>query len=155
MSKLHTERCYQRSTTQDTRQTEGRHMERWKVRRKREEHKTLLVFPSLIPLYFYWLLIFYFNSVHLLWTNKESGFTFWHVHIIQLLVFCCDAVRFSSARSGPTQHARSYLVPYYSIRTVTIQLPMRVVHGIHHSSPTVAMISHLMWLTNTKARLVV
>jgi hypothetical protein len=59
------------------------------VRVRKEEHKTLLVFPSLKSLYYYWLVIFYFNIVHSLWTNKKSGFRFWHVHIIQLLVFCC------------------------------------------------------------------
>ncbi len=91
-------------------------MERWKVRRRREEHKTLLVFPSLKPLYYYWLLIFYFNIVHILWTNKESRFTFRHVHIIQLLVFCCDAVQSSSVRSNMPDHA---------ILSIALQYPYR------------------------------
>jgi hypothetical protein len=65
---------------------------------------------SLKTLYYYWLLIFYFNIVHSLWTNtntnKKSGFTFWHVHIIliHLLVFYCDAVRFGSVQSDIPDH---------------------------------------------------
>ena len=39
------------------------------------------------------------------------------------------------------------LVLYYRTRTVMVQLPMRVLHGICYSSPTVVRISHLMWLT--------
>ena len=57
---------------------------------------------------------------------------------------------------GPAQLVRSYmpdytLVLYYRTRTAMVQLPMRVLHGICYSSPTVVRISHLMWLT--KARL--
>ena len=69
----------------------------------------------------------------------------WHVHIILIPVFCCDAVR--SAQFGSALHARLYLVLYYSTRTVTVQLPMHVLHGIYYSLPPVVMISHLMWLT--------
>ena len=85
----------------------------------------------------------------------------WHVHIIRIPVFCCYAVWPCMARSymsnvllpvNPhmrecTRHIRLYLVLYYNTRTVTVQLPMRVLHGIHRSSPTVVRIRHLMWLT--------
>jgi hypothetical protein len=49
--------------------TQGkRKADRWKIdcERRREEHKTLLNFPSPKSLNHYWLLIFYFNIVHLL-----------------------------------------------------------------------------------------
>ena len=54
----------------------------------------------------------------------------------------CGPVQF-----GPVLHARLYLVLYYSTRTVMVQLPMHVLHGIYYSLPPVVMISHLMWLT--------
>ncbi len=61
---------YQR--TEDARQTCVRQTDRKMVsERKREEHKTLLVFSSPKTCYYYWLLIFYFNMIHLLWTNKK------------------------------------------------------------------------------------
>ena len=62
---------------------------RWKIdgERRREEHKTLLNFPSPKSLNYYWLLLSYFNIVHLLWTNNNKSILVWHVHIIHLLVF--------------------------------------------------------------------
>ena len=71
MSKLHTETTVPASTTQDTRQTEA---DRWKIdcERRREERETLLIFPSPKSLNYYWLLLFYFNIVHLLWTNNHK-----------------------------------------------------------------------------------
>ena len=68
MSKLHTE-TVPASTTQDTKQ---RKTGNWKIdcERRREESKTLLNFPSPKSLNYYWLLLFYFNIVHLLWTNN-------------------------------------------------------------------------------------
>ena len=85
----------------------------------------------------------------------------WHVHIILIPVFCCYAARSYPARSYMpnallpviphtreyTWHIRLYLVLYYNTRTVTVQLPMRVLHGVYRSSPTVVRISRLMWLT--------
>ena len=71
MSKLHTETTVPASTTQDTRQTEA---DRWKkdCERRREERETLLIFPSPKSLNYYWLLLVYFNIVHLLWTNNNK-----------------------------------------------------------------------------------
>ncbi len=63
MSKLHTD-----STSAAQHKTQGkRKADRWKIdcERRREEHKTLLNFPSPKSLNYYWLLIFYFNIVHL------------------------------------------------------------------------------------------
>ena len=54
----------------------------------------------------------------------------------------CGPVQF-----GPVLHARLYLVLYYSTRTVMVQLPVHVLHGICYSLPQVVMISYLMWLT--------
>ena len=54
----------------------------------------------------------------------------------------CGPVQF-----GPVLHARLYLVLYYSTRTVMVQLPVHVLHGICYSLPPVVMISYLMWLT--------
>ena len=85
----------------------------------------------------------------------------WHVHIILIPVFCCYVVRSCFVRSympnallpvNPhtreyTWHIRLYLVLYYNTRTVMVQLPMHVLHGIYYSLPPVVMISHLMWLT--------
>jgi hypothetical protein len=39
---------------------------------------------------------------------------------------------------------------YYNTCT-TVQLPMRVLHGMYYSLPTVVVISYLMWLTNSWA----
>ncbi len=161
MSKLHTD-----STSAAQHKTQGkRKANRWKIdcERRREEHKTLLRFPSPKSLnYYYWLLFYYFNNVHSYGPIRNKS----HVlHIIQIPVFCCNAVRSSLARSympdvllpvNPrmrecTWHIRLYLVLYYNdTRTVTVQLPMRVLHGVYHSSPTVVRISHLMWLTTAR-----
>ena len=85
----------------------------------------------------------------------------WHVHIILIPVFCCYAARSYPVRSYMpnallpviphtreyTRHIRLYLVLYYNTRTVMVQLPTHVLHGICYSLPPVVMISHLMWLT--------
>ncbi len=57
----------------------------------------------------------------------------------------CDLVQF-----GPVQHARLYLVLYFSTHTVMVQLPMHVLHGIYYSLSPVVVISHLIWLTIAK-----
>ena len=56
------------STSAAQHKTQGkRKADRWKIdwERRKEEHKALLVFPSPKSLIYYWLLIFYFNIVHL------------------------------------------------------------------------------------------
>ncbi len=63
MSKLHTD-----STSAAQHKTQGkRKADRWKIdcERRREEHKTLLRFPSPKSLNYYLLLFYYFNNVHL------------------------------------------------------------------------------------------
>jgi hypothetical protein len=72
--------------------TQGkRKADRWKkdCERRREEHKhkTLLDFPSPKPLNYCWLLIFYFNIVHLRGPITYKSRLVWHVHIMHLLVF--------------------------------------------------------------------
>ena len=73
----------------NTQDTSKRKTGNWKIdcERRREEHKTLLNFPSPKSLNYYWLLLFYFNIVHSLWTNNIKSILVWHVHIIHLLVF--------------------------------------------------------------------
>ncbi len=65
----YTQRQYQQAQhkTQSKRKTGN-----WKIdcERRREEHKTLLSFPFPKSLNYYWLLLFYFNIVHSLWTNN-------------------------------------------------------------------------------------
>ena len=56
------------STSAAQHKTQGkRKADRWKIdcERRREERETLLIFPSPKSLNYYWLLIFYFNIVHL------------------------------------------------------------------------------------------
>ncbi len=94
------------STSAAQHKTQGkRKADRWKIdcERAKEEHKTLLNFPSPKSLNYYWLLIFYFNIVHLCGPIiKIQGFIYvWHVHIANLPVFCCIAVRCVPTRSGP------------------------------------------------------
>ncbi len=58
----------QNGTSAAQHKTQGkRKADMWKedCERRSEEHKTLLDFPSPKPLNYYWLLIFYFNIVHL------------------------------------------------------------------------------------------
>jgi hypothetical protein len=58
----------QNGTSAAQHKTQGkRKADRWKkdYERRREEHKTLLSFPSPKSLNYYWLLIFYLNIVHL------------------------------------------------------------------------------------------
>ncbi len=113
------------STSAAQHKTQGkRKADRWKIdcERRREEHKTLLDFPSLKSLNYNWLLFFYFNIVHLCGPITYKSIWVWHVHIIHLLVF----------------ELMSYtLALYYRTRTVTVQLPTRVLQGICYSSPTV------------------
>ena len=54
-----------------------------------------------------------------------------------------------SGTVGPVLHARLYLVLYYSTRTVMVQLPMHVLHGMYYSLPPVVMISHLKFVLVT------
>ena len=62
------------STSAAQHKTQGkRKADRWKIdcERRREEHKTLLVFPSPKTLNYYWLLLYYFNNVHM--SSAYSG----------------------------------------------------------------------------------
>ena len=55
--------------------------------------------------------------------------------VILMGVYRCNTITGILLRCGPVQfgpvlHARLYLVLYYSTRTVTVQLPMHVLHSI-------------------------
>ena len=85
VSKLHTD-----STSAAQHKTQGkRKADRWKIDcgRRRGEYKTLLRCPSPKTLNYYWLLLYYFNNVHIYGPIRIKSLWFWHVHIIHLLVF--------------------------------------------------------------------
>ncbi len=82
----------------------------------------------------HWLLLYYFNNVHIYGPIRIKILWFWHVHIIHLLVFqLMSYYRYCLLRDIiPDIPDPDYtLAPYYCIRTVTVQLPMRVLHGIY------------------------
>ncbi len=72
MSKLHTETVPAKHNTRhkaNVRQVVGRQIVREGGKSTRQ---TLLNFPSPKSFNYYWLLFFYFNIVHLLWTNNNK-----------------------------------------------------------------------------------
>ena len=86
VSKLHTETVPAQHNTRhkaNVRQTDGR----WIVGGDGESTKTLLRCPSPKTLNYYWLLLYYFNNVHIYGPIRIKSLWFWHVHIIHLLVF--------------------------------------------------------------------
>ncbi len=97
---------------------------------RREEHKTLSSFAfSQTPL----LLLVVNSSILTLFLFMDQqeirvfGLACAHNTITGILLLC------GPAYFGPALHARLYLALYHNTRTVMIQLPMHVLHGMCYS----------------------